>query len=132
MEMHAVSDLGSYEVICERALMAGNDVILFCSHVERMPDLNRFLDRRCTEDATFRLRFEDALRRAEAYRTHCEKLRASAGAPASWNSIVDEAIRFCQDFEKTRPHREVVVPDSERRKGSRNPGTGRSGREEWT
>src|SRR6185436_10063699 len=43
MEMHAVSDLGSYEDIAEQALMAGNDVILFCSHIERVPDLQHHL-----------------------------------------------------------------------------------------
>ena len=28
----------------------------------------------------------------------------------------DEAIRFIEKFEETRPHREVFVPDVERRK----------------
>src|SRR5688500_15117422 len=79
MEMHAVSDLGSYEEIAERALMAGNDVILFCSHIERMPDVQRFLERRVGEDANVRRRFEEAVQRAEEYRAHCEKLRADAG-----------------------------------------------------
>ncbi|MBK5260857.1 MAG: beta-N-acetylhexosaminidase [Thermoanaerobaculia bacterium] len=133
MEMHAVSDLGSYEEITELALMAGNDVILFCSHVERVPDLQKFITSRAKQDSNFRAQLEQATQRAERYREHCERIRTQSGAPVgSFDKLIDEAIRFCDEFERTRPHREVIVPDSERRKGSRNPGTGRSGREEWT
>jgi beta-N-acetylhexosaminidase len=129
MEMHAVSDLGSYEEITERALMAGNDSILFCSHIERIPDLQRFMARRVGEDEKFRARFEEAGRRCEAYRAHCERLRAAAPAVASFDDVIDEAERFVEEFERTRPHREVIVPDTDRRKNSRKP---RTGREEWT
>ncbi len=129
MEMHAVSDLGSYEEITERALMAGNDVILFCSHIERIPDLQRFLARRVEEDAKVRARFEEAAARCDRYRAHCERLRAAAPPFATFNDVIDEAARFVEEYERTRPHREVVVPDVERRKSTRNP---RTGREEWT
>ncbi|MDQ3282894.1 MAG: hypothetical protein M3Q69_15945 [Acidobacteriota bacterium] len=132
MEMHAVSDLGSYEEITERALMAGNDVILFCSHIERVPDLQSFLQRRVSEDANVRARFEEAVRRCDDFRTHCNRLRDAATVAPNWDAIVDEAEAFINEFEKTRPHREVIVPDVERRKGSRSPGKGRTGREEWT
>jgi len=132
MEMHAVSDLGSYEEITERALVAGNDVILFCSHIERIPDLQQFLLRRVESDATIRKRFEEAARRCDAFREHCDRLRANSTAPATWDDVVDETERFVAEFERTRPHREVFVPDSERRKNSRTPGKGRTGREEWT
>ncbi len=133
MEMHAVSDLGSYEEITELALMAGNDVILFCSHVERVPDLQKFITSRAKESSSFREQLEQATRRAERYREHCQRIRTESGAPVgSFDKLIDEAVRFCDEFERTRPHREIIVPDSERRKGSRNPGTGRSGREEWT
>ena len=132
MEMHAVSDLGSYEEITERALMAGNDVILFCSHIERVPDLQRYLERRVGEDEQVRARFEEAAARCEAYRAHCERLRTAAPAVATFDDVIDEASRFVDEYERTRPHREVVVPDVERRKGSRTPGKGRTGREEWT
>ena len=132
MEMHAVSDLGSYEEITERALMAGNDVILFCSHIERVPDLQRYLERRITEDERVAARFDEAARRCEAYRQHCERLRAAAPVMATFDDVIDEASRFVEEFERTRPHREVVVPDVDRRKGSRTPGKGRTGREEWT
>ena len=71
MEMHAVSDLGSYEEITERALMAGNDVILFCSHIERIPDLQRSSRaarrtkmRRCARASTRPSQRCDALPRA--------------------------------------------------------------------
>ncbi len=129
MEMHAVSDLGSYEEISERALMAGNDVILFCSHIERIPDLQRFLARRVNEDERVRARFEEAAKRCDRYRAHCERLRAAAPALATFNDVIDEAASFVDEYERTRPHREVIVPDVDRRKGTRNP---RTGREEWT
>lgn len=129
MEMHAVSDLGSYEEITDRALLAGNDVILFCSHIERIPDLQRHIIRRVAEDEKYGVRFEEAARRAEAYRAHCERIRAASTPVAKWSDVIDEAAAFVEEFERTRPHREVVVPDVDRRKSSRNP---RTGREEWT
>ena len=133
MEMHAVADLGSYEMLAERALMAGNDCILFCSHIERIPDLQSFLERRVNEDAAVRARFDEAFARCERYREHCERLRRD-GLPrvASFDALIGEAVRFIEEFEKTRPHREIIVPDSERRKGTRTPGKGHTGREEWT
>jgi beta-N-acetylhexosaminidase len=129
MEMHAVSDLGSYEEISERALMAGNDVILFCSHIERIPDLQRHLARRVAEDESVRARFEEAVERCERYRAHCERLRAAAPALTSFDEVLDEVARFVEEYQRTRPHREAVVPDTERRRDPRNP---RTGREEWT
>lgn len=132
MEMHAVSDLGSYEEITERALMAGNDVILFCSHTERVPDLQSFLQQRVRESREVKERFDEAVRRCVAYREHCDRIRAAAPVPSSWDEVVDEAERFVEEFERTRPHREIVTPDTDRRHGSRNPGKGRTGREEWT
>ena len=133
MEMHAVSDLGSYEEICDRALLAGNDVILYCSHIERIPDLDRYLDDRAAKDSAFAARFREAVGRAEAYRAHCNRLREAAGPPArAFDDLIEEAIRFIERFHATRPQREIYVPDSERRKGPRMPGKGHTGREEWT
>jgi len=132
MEMHAVSDLGSYEEISELALMAGNDVILFCSHIERIPDLQTFLARRVMHDEKVKARFSEAIRRCDDYRAHCERLHNAAPAPPSWDAVVEETVKFVEEFERTRPHREVVVPDVDRRKNSRTPGKGRTGREEWT
>ncbi|HSP15010.1 MAG TPA: beta-N-acetylhexosaminidase [Thermoanaerobaculia bacterium] len=132
MEMHAVSDLGSYESIAERALMAGNDVVLFCSHIERVPEIQAYLRGRIAEDPSVRRRFDDARARGERYRAHCQSLRASAGPPvSSFDELIEESVRFGEAFEKTRPPREVLVPDDDRRKNPRTPG-GRSGREEWT
>jgi beta-N-acetylhexosaminidase len=132
MEMHAVSDLGSYEEITERALMAGNDVILFCSHIERIPDLQTHIRERVAANLKVRGRFDEAVTRCETFRAHCDRLRAKATVAATWDEVVDEAEAFVAEFESTRPHRDVVVPDVERRKGSRHPGKGRTGREEWT
>jgi beta-N-acetylhexosaminidase len=133
MEMHAVSDLGSYESISERALMAGNDVIMFCSHIERVPDLQRYLEHRVAEDGVVRAQFEEAVRRCEVYRAHCERLRVAAPPPAaSFDEVIDEAVCFVEEYQRTRPEREIFVPDVDRRKNSRLPGKGRTGREEWT
>jgi beta-N-acetylhexosaminidase len=132
MEMHAVSDLGSYEEITERALMAGNDVILFCSHIERIPDLQSYLRSRVDSNLKVRGRFEEAARRCDVFRDHCDRLRANATVPATWDDVVDEAEAFVAEFERTRPEREIIIPDVDRRKGSRTPGKGRTGREEWT
>jgi beta-N-acetylhexosaminidase len=132
MEMHAVSDLGSYEEITERALMAGNDVVLFCSHTERVPDLQNFLQQRIGESDEVRDRFAEAVARCEIFRTHCDRIRREAPVAGSWDDVVDEAERFIEEFHLTRPEREVIIPDVDRRKGSRNPGKGRTGREEWT
>jgi len=129
MEMHAVSDLGSYEWIAERALMAGNDVILFCSHIERIPDLQRFLRTRIDEDPAVRARYDDACARGERYREHCNRLRAAAGPPPRhFDDVMEECIRFVDAFRQTR-HHEQIVPEFDRRKNDRIP---RTGREEWT
>lgn len=132
MEMHAVADLGSYEKISEAALMAGNDVILFCSHIERIPDLQRYLRSRVNESAAVRSRFDEAKSRCERYRAHCERLRASAPPPASFDAVIDEASRFVEDFARARPEGHGVIPEVDRRRGSRIPGKGKTGREEWT
>lgn len=133
MEMHAVSDLGSYESISDRALMAGNDVILYCSHIERVPDLQRYFEEKIRTDDAFAARFRDAVAHAEAYRAHCERLRATGEPPVGdFDAVIEETVRFLEVFDKTRPAREIYVPDAERRKNPRSPGKGHTGREEWT
>jgi Beta-glucosidase-related glycosidases len=133
MEMHAVSDLASYEVLSERAVMAGNDVILLCSHIERIPDLQRHMNERAMADSAIAARFAAAGKRAEGYRAHVARLRRNAPQPvATFDDVIDEAVRFVEKLEKTRPPREIVVPDVDRRTGGRIPGKGRTGREEWT
>jgi beta-N-acetylhexosaminidase len=132
MEMHAVSDLGSYESLSERALMAGSDVVLFCSHVERIPEVRRYMDEKIRTDAAVRSRVANARMKAESFRAHVARLRGKAPAPATFEDVIDEAIRFIETLDATRPHRDRYVPDVERRKGERMPGKGRTGREEWT
>jgi len=133
MEMHAVSDYGSYESISERALLAGNDVVMFCSHIERVPDIQRFLAARVREDARFRERVEQASKRAGAYRQHVDYLRADGTPPAArFQDLIDETSRFVDAFQKSRRPTEGGAPDIDRRKEPRTPGTGRTGREEWT
>jgi beta-N-acetylhexosaminidase len=133
MEMHAVSDLGSYEMLAERALMAGSDVVLFCSHIERIPELQRAMKHLGETNSAVAARVAEAHRKAQEFREHIARLRANAIPPAeSFDDVIDEAIRFVAKLEETRPHREVFIPDSERRKQGRTPGKGRTGREEWT
>jgi beta-N-acetylhexosaminidase len=125
MEMHAVSDLGTYEEIAERALMAGSDVLLFCSHIERVPDLQRHIRRRVSESSAIRARFEEAVARGEKYRVHCEELRAAASVPA-WDELVAERDTFVEAFARARTGHETVPAEVESGKG------GPTGREEWT
>ncbi len=133
MEMHAVSDLGSYEDLSERALRAGNDVVMFCSHIERIPDIQRFLAEKVEADASFRSRVGEASSRAAKYRESVDRLRQNAPPPAQrFDDLLDEASRFVEKFEKTRQKAEVTVGDEDRRASSRTSGSGRSGREEWT
>jgi beta-N-acetylhexosaminidase len=128
MEMHAVSDLGSNEQICDRALLAGNDVILFCNHIEPIPEIGRHLDERVKRDASFAARCGEALGRAERFRAHCERLRAAAPPPArTFDEVLREAERFVEHSQKTRP-----AGDDNVDKGSSVSGKGRTGREEWT
>jgi beta-N-acetylhexosaminidase len=130
MEMHAVSDLGTYESLTERAMQAGSDVVLFCSHIERVPELQRYMAERAGELGA---RVAEARKRAEGFRGHIAGLRRNAAPPAAtFDDVIDETVRFIEKLEKTRPHRDIYVPDVDRRKGGRMPGKGRTGREEWT
>lgn len=132
MEMHAVSDLGSYEEITERALMAGNDSILFCSHIERIPDIDSYLRRRMAGDAAVGQRANEALRRCDAYRAHCDRLRGAAAAAPTWEAVLDEAARFAEAFTAAQPSGSSSRLEFDRRQNPRTPGKGRTGREEWT
>lgn len=130
MEMHAVSDLGSFEAIKERALLAGNDVVFFCSQVERMPDLIRDIRSRLEDDQGFAARFDEAAARADAYRDHVLDLqRKIQPAPGMSFERIRAAVEdFCNEFEETCGRSRT----GERRATPRTPGTGRTGREEWT
>ncbi len=110
--------------------MAGNDVVMFCSHIERVPDIHRFLQTKQRSDAGFRGRLKEAVERTGKYRQHIDHLRATATeSVTTFEDLVDEAARFVEAFEKTRGAHEVYVPEAERRKNARG---GRTGREEWT
>jgi hypothetical protein len=80
-----------------------------------------------------RARYEDAVQRAERFRQHCETIRRNAAPPlASFDDLTDAAVEFNELFQSTRPPRDPNLPDLDRRKASRTPGKGRTGREEWT
>lgn len=133
MEMHAVSDLASYETLSERALMAGSDVVLFCSHIERVPELQATMNEMVKGNTALAARVAEARGKVAAFRQHIARLRRNAEPPAAtFDDVIDEAIRFIEKLDATRPHRDIYLPDVERRKGPRMPGKGRSGREEWT
>ncbi len=123
MEMQAVSDTGSYETISERALQAGNDVVMFCSHIERVLDIQRFLNEKIGRHGAFRARVREAADRGAEYREHIDQLRRAAPpALRTFGELLDETARFVEVFERTRQPHEIHVP----------PRTGRTGREEWT
>jgi beta-N-acetylhexosaminidase len=131
MEMHAVSDLGPYELLVERAAMAGSDVILFCSNIERVPGLQRYIDERIQSNQELRARLAEARTKAEGYRDHIGRLRQNARPPAnSFDEVTGEAVRFIDKLEKTRPHH--AMSDADPGTSGRVPGRGRTGREEWT
>ena len=133
MEMHAVSDLATYETLSERALMAGSDVVLFCSHIERIPELQGTMNEMVMGNTALAARVAVARGKVTAFRRHIARLRQNAEPPAAtFDDVIDEAIRFIEKLDATRPHRDIYVPDVERRKGVRMPVKGRSGREEWT
>lgn len=152
MEMHAVSDLGTYEEITDRALLAGNDVILYCSHIERVPALMDHMEKRAAGDPDFAPRFAEATRRADEYLRFVDGLRvANPPVVSSFAELKDAAGEFIAAFEKaggetgraislprgfsdrrTYPrYREDGTPD-DRREDERKKEPGRSGREEWT
>jgi beta-N-acetylhexosaminidase len=133
MEMHAVSDLASYETLSERALMAGSDAVLFCSHIERIPELQAHMNEAVQRNPALAARVTEARKKADAFRDHIIRLRQNAEpVAATFDDVIDEAVRFITRLDATRPHRDIFVPDIERRIGTRMPGKGRSGREEWT
>lgn len=156
MEMHAVSDLGSYEEITDRALLAGNDVILFCSHIERVPELMDHMQRRADRDPSFAPRLEEATRRADDYLRFVETLRADHPPEIrSFPELKDAVAEFVTAFEhaggEVRAARALPRGFSDRRRYPRfrddgtaddrraeeeakkaKAGKGRSGREEWT
>lgn len=132
MEMHAVSDLASYEEIAIRALIAGNDVVLFCSQIERVPELLRAFDERASIDREFAQRVEEASDRALVYRRHVQGLANRAARAASFEQVLAEAAAFRASFDAARWE---LGPDGEkieRRNEPREGGTGKTGREEWT
>lgn len=128
MEMHAVSDLGTFEEIKERALLAGSDVVFFCSQVERMPELVSDIEQRLREDSRFRERLDQAASRAETYRVNLRDLQErTAGTRRDLDAIRDDFEVFCREFSDTCRQGKV-----DRRSTPRTPGTGVTGREEWT
>src|SRR5438477_11697705 len=92
MEMQAVADFGAYETITERSLMAGNDVDLFCSHIERVPDIQRFVAAKVKEDGDFRARVEEAAGRGAKYSQHIDYIRREGLPPAAkFDDVLEEA-----------------------------------------
>jgi beta-N-acetylhexosaminidase len=133
MEMHAVADLGSYEDLAVRAMMAGNDVVMFCSHIERIPAVMAHVRQRAREDAVIGARFIQAVARADFYRAHSDMLRFQ-NPPRHWTyeELRAESDQFVEEFNQARLPEEAITPADRRRASLRSRGTGRTGREEWT
>ena len=101
--------------------------------VEMLPRIMAHIEKRAEEDGSVRTRFEEAMRRAETFRAHCIDLEERATIEAgTLEEIVDEVARFRQAFDDARPTDSEGNPVVERRQTPRTPGTGRTGREEWT
>ncbi|HVR42467.1 MAG TPA: glycoside hydrolase family 3 N-terminal domain-containing protein [Thermoanaerobaculia bacterium] len=152
MEMHAVSDLGSYEEITDRALLAGNDVILFCSHIERVPELMEHMEKRAAGDPEFGPRLAEAGRRAEEYLRFVQRLRQENPAQITTFAELRDAVgEFVAEFEtaggevrtvralprgfadrRRYPRYREDGAKADRREEEEKKGKGRSGREEWT
>lgn len=132
MEMHAVSDLASYEEIAIRALNAGNDVVLFCSQIERVPELLRAIDGHAASDGAFANRVELSSDRALVYRRHIQGLANRAERAATFEQVLAEAAAFREKFDEASPHLGADGQPIDRRKEPREGGTGKTGREEWT
>lgn len=124
MEMHAVSDLGTFEEIGERALMAGSDIVYFCSQIERAGTIAAHFARRL-DDPRFEVRHAQARARAEAFREHCEELQARS-AMGTFEAARDGFAAFCEEF------REICESEGKGLPYEGRAGTGRTGREEWT
>jgi hypothetical protein len=110
--------------------MAGNDLLLLCSDIEAVPEVQHWLEKRIGEDPQVRARFEQAMARADRYRNHCNQLRAAAGpGPIHFDDVLEEAIRFAAVFQQTR--REPAATTVEQGEMT-DKSAGRTGREEWT
>jgi beta-N-acetylhexosaminidase len=70
MEMHAVADVASPSEIAARSVLAGNDLVLFCSRLDEAPEIASTLGRLAEERST-RTRFEDAKARVGAFVRLC-------------------------------------------------------------
>ncbi|MDX1582602.1 MAG: glycoside hydrolase family 3 N-terminal domain-containing protein [Thermoanaerobaculia bacterium] len=123
MEMHATADLGTFEEIGDRAVLAGNDVVLFCAQIERVPDILSHMERRLDEDPAFEARYEQALDRADEFRSRCLELRSESRQPRELDEIR-------AGFDELRKEIEAATGRViEKRKQT---GSGSTGREEWT
>ena len=125
MEMHAVSDLGSYRSIAEGALMAGNDVILFCSQIERIKELVRDLSVSVRENEAIEEQARLAISRGERYRTHCARLVEDSDPINDFATLQNEMAELGELVRNTRNDGgadQRFEPSS----------TGKTGREEWT
>ena len=123
MEMHAVADLASLEEAAERALVAGNDLVLFCAQTEKIPGLVKVLEKHLQRDAALDGRIDDARVRIATYREHVEQLRRNGE-----RYELAHLQKWLADF-RERMDREA--PADEPFEAS-TPGTGATGREEWT
>lgn len=70
MEMRGVADLASAPDIAIRSVLAGNDLVLFCSRIEEVPDIAWKLGR-LFEDGAYAERAGEARARVDAFLVQC-------------------------------------------------------------
>jgi beta-N-acetylhexosaminidase len=72
MEMHAVADLSSAPDIAEQSILAGNDLVLFCSRIDEAPAIALQLGRLSKDDVS--------MVRASEAREHVDRFVRQCGA----------------------------------------------------
>ena len=93
MEMHAVSDLATPEEIAVRSLLAGNDLILFCSRIEELPSIATHIDVLTSRDELVAARFEEATKHCERFVSECARIQAGKQFPRAAYDEIIESVR---------------------------------------
>ena len=84
-------------------MIAGNDVILYCSHIERIPDVQRFMRQRVQEVPAIREQADVPMERVTGLASTVERTASMLGAGAAGlliaavgptNALIVDAVSF--------------------------------------